>query len=71
MIHQNYFAKVANMKALIEGKRANTTPDIAKRLKVSRRTVLLMIDFMEKNGTPVRYCREARIFTMGGQHCIA
>jgi len=71
MGYPNYFTKIENMKALIAGRRANTTPDIAKRLKVSRRTVLLMIDFIEKSGTPIRYCREAKIYSMGCQKGIA
>ncbi len=53
------------MKILIGQKRANTTREIARRLKVSQRTVLLMIDFMEKSGTSIKYCREARVYSIG------
>jgi Mn-dependent DtxR family transcriptional regulator len=62
MDFQTYSKKVALVEKYIKNKWANTPATIAKKLKVSERTVLRMINYLKKDGKQIEYCKKEKIY---------
>jgi biotin operon repressor len=62
MDFQTYSNKVTLMKTYIQNKWANTPLGIARKLDISQRTVLRMIQFLKNNGTKVEYSKRDKIY---------
>ncbi|MBS1572303.1 MAG: HTH domain-containing protein [Bacteroidetes bacterium] len=62
MNYQKYSQKIALVEVYIKNKWANTPSTIAKKLEISERTVLRMIDFLKKQGKQIEYCKKEKIY---------
>jgi len=62
MDFQTYSKKVSLIELYIKNKWANTPASIAKRLDISERTVLRMVDYLKKEGRPITWCKKEKIY---------
>ncbi len=65
MDFQTYSNKIALIQTYIQNKWANTPSGIAKKLDISERTALRMIQFLKNNGTQIKYCKREKIYKIG------
>jgi len=62
MDYLTYSEKLNSMKYYIESKSAVNVNDLAKRLGVSRRTVLRMVDNLRIQGVDITYCKKQKAY---------
>ena len=62
MDYLTYSEKLNSIQYYIESKSATTVNDLAKRLGVSRRTVLRMVDNLRLQGIDITYCKKQKAY---------
>jgi biotin operon repressor len=60
MNFQTYSQKITLVEVYIKNKWATTPSTIAKKLGISERTVLRMIDHLRKQGKHIEYCKKRK-----------
>lgn len=62
MNFQTYSEKIALLEEYIKNKWANTPSTIARKLEISERTVLRMVDHLKKRGKQIEYCKRNKMY---------
>jgi len=62
MDYLKYTEKLSSLEYYIKSKSAVTVDDLSKRLQVSRRTVLRMVDCLKLQGKEIKYSKKLKSY---------